>query len=240
MKDIFSRLSILCPGCGAESFPEIPGSFCPVCLQKLQFFDPRFHCSGCGGENDSAMEFCPQCLVEKPRLWQQAAAVFAYRSYGRELIRRFKFYNQPELARPLGILAAEQLENFIQPRPEVIVPVPLHLFRYLRRSYNQAMLLAQTVSTLSGIPVADIMHRKISFCKQSALNRSARHRGLQNAFSVKHPGKIAGKRVLLLDDILTTGMTLHTVAASLYAAGAAEVSILVIARVTSHTPFAFK
>lgn len=233
MKNIFTRLPMLCPGCREEQMLFPAGNFCPDCLKRLHFFDNRFHCPGCGGENNSAMTLCPQCLTEKPRLWKQAVAVFAYRSYGKELIRRFKFYNQPELARPLGILAAGEMAKHIYPLPDVIVPIPLNFLRLLRRSYNQTALLAQVVANISGIPAADCLRRKISLRKQSTLNRAQRHKGLKNAFSVISPDKIAGKRVLLLDDILTTGMTLHSAAAKLLAAGASEVSILVIARTIS-------
>ena len=97
-----------CPACG-KYFPANGGTFCQECLEQLCFFDPAHRCSGCGGENHGALDQCIFCLAEPPRPWQQALALFAYQGYGKELIQRFKFSNEPELARPLAITATDML-----------------------------------------------------------------------------------------------------------------------------------
>ncbi|MBE6376487.1 MAG: ComF family protein [Lentisphaerae bacterium] len=229
---MISLLSILhpgCPGCDSEKYPSVDGSLCPECRSKLKFFDPAIRCPGCGGENRSSADLCPQCMKEPPRPWQQALSVFAYQTAGKELIRRFKFANSPELARPLGILAAEVLED-AGISADMIVPVPLSILRYCTRSYNQAALLAQIISSQTGIPFCNALHRKISFRHQASLDRKARHKGLQNIFSVRRRAGITGKSILLVDDVFTTGATLAAAAGKLLAAGAASISVLTIAR----------
>lgn len=218
-----------CPGCHSEDVPALKGALCPECRSKLRFLDPALRCPGCGGENHSSADLCPQCLEEPPRPWQQAFSVFAYQTTGKELIRRFKFANTPELARPLGILAAEVLDN-AGISADMIVPVPLNILRYCLRSYNQAELLAEIISSISRIPVANVLHRKISFRHQSALNRKDRKKGLQNAFSLKKPSLVTGKKIILVDDVFTTGATLNAAAGKLLEAGCSGITVLTIAR----------
>lgn len=133
------------------------------------------------------------------------------------------------MARPLGILAAEVLED-AGISADMIVPVPLSILRYCTRSYNQAALLAQIISSQTGIPFCNLLHRKISFRHQASLDRKARHKGLQNIFSVRRRAGITGKSILLVDDVFTTGATLAAAAGKLLAAGAASISVLTIAR----------
>ncbi|MBE6364568.1 MAG: hypothetical protein E7053_02305 [Lentisphaerae bacterium] len=226
-----------CFNCYAPNPQHTP--FCPSCMEKLYFFDARYRCNGCGGENHGLLEFCDRCLAEEKRPWQQALALFAYRGLGRELIHRFKFRNHPELARPLGRMAADLMSSAGM-TADLLVPVPLNPLRYLFRSYNQAALLAGVISGRTGIPVAGLLRRKFSLRKQSTLGRKARHRGLQNAFyTVKNPD-ITGKHIILIDDVLTTGATLTAAAEKLLDAGAGKVSVVVIGRTIAKTSGALK
>ena len=206
------------------------GSFCANCLEKLPEISVDANCCpGCGGFQDGALAICSRCLAEPQRLWKEAAAALEYRGYAKELIRRFKFGNAPELARPLGrILSETALKKNIT--ADIIVPIPLDPLRNWSRGYNQSALLALMVSDKTSIPVAEILNRRLSRSKQSMRSRRERHTALKNAFALKNGCSAAGKNILLLDDVLTTGATLHAAAKVLLKAGAASVTVLVLAR----------
>ena len=225
----FHKVLFPCPGCGQECDREA-GSFCADCLDKLpQIKEDDNCCPGCGGFQDGALAVCSRCLAEPQRLWKEAVAALEYCGYAKELIRRFKFGNMPELARPFGkILSEIVLKRKIN--ADIIVPVPLHPLRSWSRGYNQSELLARMVSDNTGIPVADILKRRLSRSKQSMRSRRERHTALKNAFVLKSKCFVAGKNILLLDDVLTTGATLHAAAKVLLKDGAASVTVLVLAR----------
>ncbi|MBY0509509.1 MAG: ComF family protein, partial [Rhodospirillaceae bacterium] len=117
-------------------------------------------------------------------------------------------------------------------RCDVIIPVPLHRWRLLMRTYNQAALLANKLGGLVDKPVApDALARIRRTPPQGGLDRVARRRNVAKAFAVTRPETVAGKRVLLVDDVLTTGATANACAAALLKAGAVAVDVLVLARV---------
>ena len=228
-----------CPGCQQEFPPGTLDPFCPECTKRISFFDSRLRCPGCGGENYTSLELCPQCLCEPSRPWRSALSVFAYRSFGRDLIRKFKFGNTPSLARPFAVLLSRLiLSEFSNCPPDIIVPVPLHPLRYLSRGYNQAALAASLVADSINIPMVNALKRRWSFRRQAALNRSQRHAGLKNSFITVKSSRIHNRNILLLDDVLTTGATLSAAADSLIDSGAASVSIITIARSISFSPAA--
>lgn len=128
-----------CPICRTGEGEGV-NRFCPECRRELHRI-PAPHCRGCGGELDGVLAVCSKCLAAPPRPWIGAASVFEYRDLARKVLHDFKFHNFPELARPLGELAAEVMreENF---RADLVVPVPLHYTRLFLRSYNHAALFA--------------------------------------------------------------------------------------------------
>ena len=229
--ELLKYLPLLCPGCGRDDCTAPGGRLCPECTGKLLFFSPDMRCPGCGGENVSALEFCQQCLAEPPRPWKQALALFAYRTFGKDLIRRFKFNGQPQLAWPLGLMAAELLaESGI--KPDFLVPVPLTLIRQLNRTYNQSALIAETISGISGIPVLSPLVRRFTLRHQAMRDRNSRHQGLLREFRIRKT--VRDLNLLLIDDVLTTGATLSAAARTLLDAGAKEVNVLVLARSISY------
>ena len=147
----------------------------------------------------------------------------------KEAIYRYKYRNRPEYARAFGQLAAGALRASGLDA-DLIVPTPLHWFRYCQRTYNQAELLSQEIGRELGIPVTNLLVRKKWTKQQARLDRQARIRNLEGAFSIRHSTKGRGRCILLIDDVMTTGSTLTAGARVLLDAGAAEVNVLVLAR----------
>ena len=225
----FTRgLFFSCPVCGSEEHPVPDGELCPECRKSLSFFSAKIRCSGCGGENDTFLPLCPQCLDEPPRPWHEAYSIFAYRGAGRSLIRQYKFRHCSEIALPLGILGAELLKNY-EIDCDLIVPVPLNFLREMVRGYNQAELFARVISRKSGIPFANLLNSRFSFTNQRNRDRKERHKAIKKQFSLRHRVP-SGSRILLVDDIFTTGATLHAAAELLLEAGAGSVTVLTAAR----------
>jgi ComF family protein len=147
----------------------------------------------------------------------------------RRLIQLFKFERVQSLARPLGGYLAQAV-----PRDrvfDVIVPMPLHWRRRWHRGFNQSELLAREVGRRLGIPLATkALSRKRHAPAQSGLSSAARRRNVAGLFAVSERRKIEGRRVLLVDDVLTTGATAQAAARALKHAGAAQVAVLTLAR----------
>ena len=181
---------------------------------------------------DGALAVCSQCLAEPVRPWSRAVAVFPYRRRGKRVIRALKFSSRPELSRPLAVLAAEAVRSRGE-IPDVLIPVPLHWTRALFRGYNQAGLLAGCLGRELGVPVLDVLKRRAARRKQAVLGRKERHL-LQASFHCDAPEKLHGKKVMLVDDVLTTGATLSAAAAALTGVERDNLSVLVIARTPAY------
>ncbi|MCI5779518.1 MAG: ComF family protein [Lentisphaeria bacterium] len=231
---LFRHLPFPCPGCGSDEAPPGGRSFCPECRKKLRLFPEKMAvCPGCGGPLNSALAVCSQCLIEPERSWRSAAAAFPYSGFGRQLVRRFKFADCPELAGPLGVLMADAA-RFRRLTADVLVPVPLNWRRLWFRGYNQAALLAKIAGGELGLPVVSALRRVGRRPKQATLGRRERH-FLRGLFRCPRPELIRGRRVMLVDDVFTTGATLGAVGKVLLEAGALEVTVLVAARTPAYS-----
>ena len=159
-------------------------------------------------------------------------ASYSYGSYEetlRELIRLFKYSRIETLAKPLGALLLRAIPH--SERYDLVMPMPMHWLRRWERGFNQAELLAAPVARRYGLKSSKLLKRVRRTRAQAGLRAAERRDNLKNAFRVSHPEKIAGKRILLVDDVLTTGSTLRAAAAALKAAGAVHVAALTVARV---------
>lgn len=164
-------------------------------------------------------------------------AVYSYGFYEgalRKLVHLFKYQRISTLAEPLGQLLVAALPR--GERFDLIVPLPLHWWRRYRRGFNQAALLAKPVSRATGWPVEQLLRRVKNTGAQAGLTRSARRRNVAGAFRVTDAERLRGKRVLLIDDVFTTGATAAAATAALRRAGAARVAVLTLARVDRRQP----
>jgi ComF family protein len=159
--------------------------------------------------------------------------VAPFEGAAREILHCFKFDDQPELARPLGLLMARLLGSQ-GPIPGLVVPVPQRLLKRRLRGYDPAAMLARTVSRASGIPAGRRVLVKTRHTRDQALlaSREERAANIAGAFRVRRmgAGRVRGRRILLVDDVLTTGATGADCARALLEAGAARVDVLVFAR----------
>ena len=211
-----------CPLCGhgipADGSPD--SLFCKECLDSMQFISGQ-PCPVCGGDINGIFDICPDCLAEPERKWEKGYAVFRYSGKTAEAIRKYKYGKQIALAKPFGKLLAGTISN-----PEQyaeLIPIPLHWIRFLQRGYNQSMLLAEEVSRWTGIPAVQRLKRVRNTKHQAYLDKSDRMKNIRDAFTVRKPEEIRGKRVLLIDDVMTTGSTLSECACVLKDAGASRV-----------------
>ena len=208
---------------------------CPVCDGVFYFFDKELihpdcrkklapvvqpYCFYCGkGLSDEQTELCADCRRRR-RSFRRNVAAFGYNEAARESVARFKYRGRQSYA----LVYAEELwalrkEEIVSFRADALVPVPIHRDRLIRRGYNQAELLAEELSRLSGIPLRrDVLFRTKRTKAQKALGPEARIRNLSDAFSVKGSVKDL-KTVILVDDIFTTGATLEACTRALFAAG---------------------
>ncbi len=223
-----------CLNCG-RILAENTG-LCASCFDEIAFITKPY-CRKCGHPLETAAVsgermLCGRCLKTNNRPFRLCRSAFAYDEASKNLILNFKFRDKTENARFLAQVMYVAGEDIFNAGIDVIVPVPLHFLRLLGRRYNQSALLARQLSGLSGCPAdctSVVKHRRTR--PQVELSGLARVRNVKGAFTVKHPKMIAGKRVLLVDDVLTTGSTLKECAMVLKKAGAKSVDALTVARV---------
>lgn len=141
-----------------------------------------------------------------------------------------KYQNRPAYGLPLGRLIAEAYQATARSHPNLIVPVPLHRQRLLERGYNQSAYLARGFGEIVGVPVNEtVLERPVRTQSQTHFSATERWRNVHEAFSVAAPGAIEGKRVLLVDDVVTTGATAAAALLALQEAGAAHTTVVALA-----------
>ncbi len=159
-------------------------------------------------------------------------AVYCYGSYDgllREWIHLYKYSRIKPLARPLGRLLAAAVP--LEEKFDAIVPVPLHWLRRWRRGFNQSEILARGLGRHLQVPVVFALRRTRSTQVQAGLSNTARRQNVAQAFRSRRRHSVAGKRILLVDDVMTTGSTAAACSRALKQAGAARVALVTVARV---------
>lgn len=211
-------------------------SLCADCWRAVSFIAPPL-CARCGypfefDEGEGAL--CGVCTRDPPP-WERARAAFRYDDRSRALVLAFKYRDRTDAAKAFGQWLARAGEELLA-EADLLVPVPLHWTRLFSRRYNQAALLAQAVAKTAGVPVAPMaLKRRRRTPPQTGLDRTGRRRNMRGAFAVpvRQAGRVEGRRVVLIDDVLTTGATAGGCVAALREAGAASVDVLTLARVVA-------
>lgn len=208
-----------------------PLHICPGCLEALPFITSPL-CTVCGIPFNGAGEDhpCGDCLTDPPP-FHAARAALRYDTACRDLIHAFKYDGRSHLRRPLGLLAARSLAPFAAGfGADLLVPVPLHTTRLRSRGFNQAVLLAEILSHEWQTPLnRQAMVRTRRTTPQMELDRNQRLHNLHGAFNVTDLRAVAGKRIMVVDDVFTTGSTLAECAKVLKSAGATDVAAVTVA-----------
>ncbi|MFI3241855.1 MAG: ComF family protein [Alphaproteobacteria bacterium] len=206
---------------------------CPDCFNKLNFISKPY-CKKCGHPflDGQDGEFCGFCIKNKKDVLNISRSVSVYDEVSKKMIIDFKFFDKTQNIKVFGkwlkIAGADIFANNI----DVIIPVPLHFFRLLKRKYNQAGLLAKEIGKIENVLVDYTSLKKKKYTKpQTKFSLKVRQHNVKNSFIIKDCQNIKDKKVLLIDDVMTTGSTLRECARVLLKAGAKEVNVLTLARV---------
>jgi ComF family protein len=220
----------VCVGCRRQV--REPGTLCPSCWREVRFIEPPL-CQVLGTPfayevGDEAMS--PAALADPPPFARARAAV-AYSGIARQLVQNLKYRDRTDLAPWMAQWMVRSGAELLRDA-DIVVPVPLHRRRFFMRRFNQSAELARHVAKLSGVAFAPLALERIKRTRQqvglAAKERAANVRG---AFQVPAAGKItvSGRRVLLIDDVFTTGATVAAATKALTKAGARSVDVLTFA-----------
>ncbi|MGU3463236.1 ComF family protein [Methylobacterium sp. C33D] len=222
-----------CAGCGGATAD--PGAFCPSCWSSLRLIEePVCQRYGTPFAVDLGVGplVSPRAIAEPP-VFGRARAVALYDSVARRLVHRLKYEDRLDLVGVMARMMAASGRSLIA-EAECLVPVPLHRGRLWRRRFNQSALLARAIAGSAGRPcVAKALVRVRATRSQVGLSRAARAENLSGAFRVAaaEQHRVRGRRVLLVDDVVTTGATGNAAARALLRAGATSVDLLTFALV---------
>lgn len=227
-------LDLILPPTALDGGPAISPGLSAEAWARIAFIDDPV-CDGCGTPFEYAPGFGERCAVcmAAPKAFSRGRAACLYDEHSRELILQLKHADRTDLsglfARWLSRSARELIEE-----ADAIVPVPLHRMRLLRRRYNQAAEIARPLARLTGLDyLPDALVRRRPTASQGGKSAGGRRRNVQGTFAVPNNRRalVEGRRILLIDDVLTTGATAEACARALKGAGAADVYLAVAAKV---------
>ena len=221
-----------CAGCGVALGPRWIG-LCRACRRaRTRLAGPR--CMVCSQPYGGALTSKFRCMNcgDRELSFDFAAAAYRSRGVARDLIHQFKYNRQMHLRHQLARMLCE---GFRDPRmaaapADLIVPVPLHPTRKREREFNQAEVLAALAGARLGLPVVDCLNRTRYTFTQTHFHREERFENLEGAFALRRGTVVSGRRIALVDDVLTTGSTAEACARILREAGASAVVVITVAR----------
>jgi ComF family protein len=222
-----------CLSCDARVTTDF--GLCADCWRDTPFIT-GLTCTKCGtplpGEEFGAQVLCDDCLtIARP--WGQGRAALLYKDNARKLVLSLKNGDRIDLARPAATWMVQAVKPILLPGM-LVAPVPLHWLRLLKRRYNQAALLSSAIARLTGLEhIPDLLQRRRSTGSQDDRSRDGRFANMSGALTAhpRHAHRIAGRHVLLVDDVMTSGATLAAAAEACLANQASDVSVLVMTRV---------
>ncbi|MCG8324382.1 MAG: ComF family protein [Thiotrichales bacterium] len=236
-------LTSLLVNCARGGAPTLFPNRCRLCDQQTA--EHSGLCLACQNDLPLIRHACPRCATplltpvvcgaclstaEPP--WRYCLAAFDYGYPIDRLIGRMKFEGEYNIAGTLGMIAARNLRSRAPETatPDVILPVPLHPVRRISRGYNQAAIIAQTFQSVLKTNVDPRLARRLSNTPaQSGLNANRRQRNLHNVFACR-PELCRGRNILIVDDVITTGATVRSLARQLHLAGANRVAVWALAK----------
>lgn len=224
-----------------ESNQLLTACCCPECMRTFTVISAPL-CNCCGimfKSRQGGNHFCGDC-IKQPKKFRMARAAVANNQQLMTAIHRFKYAGKIQLAGLLGGLMLNAYRRFWeQEKFDLVLPVPLHAKKLRKRGFNQSYLLIRSWKSksnasafeLSAIPVStDVLIKNKATIQQTGLGRQQRLKNIKGAFWVQDPQKVYAKKVLLIDDVYTTGATVNECARALLKAGAAIVDVLTVAR----------
>jgi ComF family protein len=225
----------------AKSYRLLTSFCCSDCLKAFATIQSPI-CSCCGAPFKSSQDqnhFCGECIA-RPKKFRMARAAMVFDQKLMTVIHRFKYAAKTQLARPLGgLMLSGFMRHWEGEKVDLILPVPLHPQKFRKRGFNQSYLLIRSWNAvadpvhiiLPDIPVhTNVLIRTRATVPQTGLGRRQRLKNVKGVFSLRFPEKIYGKKVLVVDDVYTTGATVNECARTLLKFGAERVDALTLAR----------
>ncbi|AAZ68144.1 ComF family protein [Ehrlichia canis] len=201
---------------------------CSICKNGIDFLHDNY-CIGCGCRLPDGLSICGKCTVAPPK-FTKLESVFSYNQYSKNMILNLKFFDNTLHIKTYGKWMYNKNPDLFN-NVTTIIPVPIHKKRLRQRKYNQATLLAKALSKYCNIPLEIfVLKRIIDTVPQYSLSSQMREKNITQAFIVKNQHLITNKTILLVDDVITTGITARTCTNKLIEAGAKEVRVITLAR----------
>lgn len=213
-----------CPVCNKEAHDSSALPLCPDCWGSIApYLGPA--CRQCGVPTVSEHTgLCQSCIADPPA-FSRAISYGIYEGVLKEAIHLLKFNKHRRLAKPLSRLLAD----LALPEADLLIPVPMHVKQLRQREFNQTALIAKHLGAITSIPLDIDALRKIKETSaQIDVDRKERLRNLRKAFAASE--SVQGRRILLVDDVITTGATVRECARVLAKAGAADITVVALAR----------
>jgi ComF family protein len=223
-----------CVACAEILDPPAHHFFCSSCQEKIRFITGSL-CPICGipfWNSPALSHTCGNCLETDPH-YNQARAVASFETIIMDTIHKFKYGRSISLGDALGSFMANfSFPDFDFTDYSLLIPVPLHIKRLKERGFNQSLLLAGKVGKKYKLPVSFSLLKRCKFTlTQTGLNKTEREKNIKGVFIVTDKKKVAGEKIILIDDVYTTGATVNECAKTLIKADAQKVAVLTLARV---------
>lgn len=229
--DLIYPSNIYCISCGNIIDDSRPYALCDSCVRALKWANGRT-CSRCGKilQEGYGPDLCTDCL-ERPHTFEKGYTCVEYGAAEREMLHRFKYKDQAYLGRKMAEIMYDRI-RIEELSPELIIPVPMFRRKEKIRGYNQAAVLASSLAKYTGIPYdGRLLMRAVETEAMSRLGALGRRKNIREVFCVSAAGRdrLAGKTVLLVDDIYTTGSTADACSRALLDAGAGRICVFTFA-----------